>query len=130
MSKLIILEGPDAGAKFSFDSGRLLIGRGDECQIRINQGSISRHHAALTFMENCWQIEDLNSQNGVFIDGVQISRQQLTQNTRIRLGTINVVRVGGNPELRQVTVLAILHNVLDGKVVVEVNYRQRRHALV
>ncbi len=99
MSKLIILEGPDAGAKFSFDSGRLLIGRGDECQIRINQGSISRHHAALTFMGDCWQIEDLNSQNGVFIDGVQISRQQLTQSTRLRLGTINVQFEAG-PELQ------------------------------
>ncbi len=100
MSKLIILEGPDAGAKFSFDSGRLLIGRGDECQIRINQGSISRHHAALTFMGDCWQIEDLNSQNGVFIDGVQISRQRLTVSTRLRLGTINVQFEAG-PELQQ-----------------------------
>ncbi|MBR4675379.1 MAG: AAA family ATPase [Victivallales bacterium] len=105
MSKLIILEGPDAGAKFSFDSGRLLIGRGDECQIRINQGSISRHHAALTFMGDCWQIEDLNSQNGVFIDGVQISRQRLTSSTRLRLGTINVQFEAG-PELQQQAVSA------------------------
>ena len=105
MSKLIILEGPDAGAKFSFDSGRLLIGRGDECQIRINQGSISRQHAMLTFMGDCWQIEDLNSQNGVFIDGVQIGRQRLTANTRLRLGTINVQFEAG-PELQRQTASA------------------------
>ena len=99
MSKLIILEGPDAGARFSFDSGRVLIGRGEECQIRLNQGSISRQHAALTFMGDCWQIEDLNSQNGIFIDGTRIGRQRLNASTRIRLGTINVMFEAG-PEIQ------------------------------
>ncbi len=99
MSKLIVLEGPDAGARFSIDDGRILIGRGDECGIRLNQGSISRQHAALTFQGDCWLLEDLGSQNGVFVNGQQVERASLRETTPLRLGTINLQFEPG-PELK------------------------------
>lgn len=99
MSKLLVLEGPDAGAKFEFTDGRILIGRGGECQIRLNQASISRQHAALTFQGgDGWLLEDLNSQNGVFVNGTQISRQLLSATTPVRLGTVNMSFEAG-PEI-------------------------------
>ena len=89
MAKLLILEGPDAGSKFEFTSGRVLVGRGEECAIRLNQGSISRQHAVFTFLGDAWQLEDLNSQNGVMVQGELITRVELRDNAAIRFGTIN-----------------------------------------
>lgn len=91
MAKLLILEGPDAGSKFEFTSGRVLIGRGEECAIRLNQGSISRQHAVFTFLGDAWQLEDLNSQNGVMVQGEPITRVELRDNAEIRFGTINAL---------------------------------------
>ena len=88
MAKLEILEGPDAGRKYEIDAGRLIIGRGDECDIRLNQGSISRQHAALDFIDGLWYIEDLGSQNGVYIDEDRVREEPIQGETRIRFGTI------------------------------------------
>lgn len=91
MAKLTILEGPDAGAKYTFNEGTLVIGRGDECEIRLNQGSISRQHARMSFVENGWLIEDLNSNNGSFVNEQQITRTLVQVPSKIRLGSINMM---------------------------------------
>jgi len=89
MAMLHILEGPDAGSHYEFEDGRVLVGRGEECQVRLNQGSISRQHAAFSQINGVWHIEDLNSQNGVFVEDEQVSRAALRGDCAIRFGTIN-----------------------------------------
>jgi MoxR-like ATPase len=88
MAKLEILEGPDAGRKYEIEGGRLIIGRGDECDIRLNQGSISRQHAVLDYIDGSWYVEDLGSQNGVFVDGEKVERLKVDATTNIQFGTI------------------------------------------
>ena len=91
MAKLEILEGPDAGRKYQPDGGRLIIGRGSECDIRLSQTSISRQHAALDYIDGTWYVEDLGSQNGVQIGGVPVRKSEVQHQTRIQLGTITVL---------------------------------------
>ncbi|MBT3288459.1 MAG: FHA domain-containing protein [Victivallales bacterium] len=88
MAKLEILEGPDAGRKYEVEGGRLIIGRGDECDIRLNQGSISRQHAVLDYINGSWYVEDLGSQNGVFIEGEKVDRAEVPASINIQFGTI------------------------------------------
>ena len=88
MAKLEILEGPDSGRKFQVDGGRLIVGRGPECDIRLSQGSISRNHVAIELTDGSWFLEDLGSQNGTFIDGEPVKRVELAHQTKIQLGTI------------------------------------------
>lgn len=89
MATLHILEGPDAGSHYEFEDGRVLVGRGEECQVRLNQGSISRQHAAFSQINGVWHVEDLNSQNGVFVEDEQVSRAALRGDCAVRFGTIN-----------------------------------------
>lgn len=97
MAKLTILEGPDAGRKVEFDSGTVTLGRTDEADITIPHASISRRHASLTYQAGAWQLEDLGSQNGVFVNGQRIaSPVLLRQDTDFVLGNIKV-RLELNP---------------------------------
>jgi MoxR-like ATPase len=91
MAKLEILGGPDAGRKYEINGGRLIVGRGDECDVRINEGSISRHHAALECVEGVWYVEDLKSANGVFVNGAQVSRTEVAGRNTIQFGSVSTV---------------------------------------
>jgi hypothetical protein len=54
-----------------------LIGRGSKCDHIIHHRSVSREHAVITSERNGWFIEDLNSANGTWLDGHQISKHRL-----------------------------------------------------
>jgi len=47
--------------------GDLMLGRGEECEIRIDHRSVSRRHAVLRVFDGAVSIEDLGSANGTFV---------------------------------------------------------------
>ena len=55
-----------------------LIGRGSKCDQIIQHRSVSREHAVITRERNGWFIEDLNSANGTWLDGDQITKHKIT----------------------------------------------------
>lgn len=48
----------------------VVLGRGDDCQVRLKDGSVSKKHARLTRAGDAWTIEDLGSHNGTAIESV------------------------------------------------------------
>jgi MoxR-like ATPase len=73
MASITILNGPESGKTYPLIPGRrLIIGREADCDLRINQPSISRHHAVIVQSGNAWSLDDLQSQNGVFVDEEQV----------------------------------------------------------
>src|SRR4029078_10212220 len=52
---------------------RLVIGRGDDCDLRLPHESVSRRHAVLSG-DGAWRIEDLGSSNGTFVGGVPLHK--------------------------------------------------------
>ena len=52
-------------------SGMLTIGRASKCDVVVDSGSVSRHHANLS-LSNEVEIEDVGSSNGTFVDGVRV----------------------------------------------------------
>jgi transcriptional regulator with GAF, ATPase, and Fis domain len=65
-----------------------VLGRSTECAVVIQDDSVSRQHARLTF-DAGWRIEDLGSRNGTAVDGRKLGRGELA---RLTLGS--VVRLG------------------------------------
>src|SRR5688500_16708886 len=53
---------------------RLVIGRGEECDLRLPHDSVSRRHAVLSGDDGTWCIEDLGSSNGTVVDGVALRK--------------------------------------------------------
>jgi chromosome segregation ATPase len=69
-------------------SRRTRIGRAAGCELQIEAGSVSRHHALILVGAREALIEDLNSTNGVLVNGRKVSRQQLADGDAVTIGEI------------------------------------------
>jgi pSer/pThr/pTyr-binding forkhead associated (FHA) protein len=56
---------------------KLLVGRRDECDIALRFPNVSSHHCELELVDGYWQIHDLNSSNGIKVNGVRCMKNWL-----------------------------------------------------
>src|SRR6266851_4609116 len=81
-SPLQITGGLDAGTFVQQpfgSSAQLIIGRGEECDIRLDGLLISNRHASVAITTAGLQIEDLNSTNGTYVNGARITGRKIIQ---------------------------------------------------
>ena len=71
--------------KVALDGSRILIGRNEVCDLRIDGEWISRHHAVLFCKDRTTIIVDLDSKNGTLVNGKRVSRQVLINDDIIML---------------------------------------------
>ena len=88
MAILVMLRGPKVGQKVQLNSttDELSIGRDDEAGLSIDDESASRQHCRLSFMNENWFIEDLQSTNGTYVGGHPIDRVPLRDGDLIKVG--------------------------------------------
>ena len=90
-SQVVVRDGPNAGQRVplasALDGTPLLVGRGPDAAIRLDDDYVSTRHARIGLSGDTWYVEDLGSTNGTYIGS-----QRLTQATAVQLGT--QVRVG------------------------------------
>ena len=82
-----IVEGANVDEKISLDDAPLLIGRGSDAAIRLDDDYVSTRHARIAASGDQWFVEDLGSTNGTYIGS-----QRLSQPTTLQLGT--QIRIG------------------------------------
>ena len=73
------------------ESFPVLIGRGEDCDVSIDDGKASRAHARIDLQrdedgETVLVVEDLDSSNGTFVNGERVVQSALTNGDRIGLG--------------------------------------------
>jgi hypothetical protein len=78
---LMVREGNSPRRQWALQGAIVVIGRGDDCHIIIDDRQASRHHARITQTEDGYVLEDLASKNGTFLNG-----QPLTVPTVLRDG--------------------------------------------
>jgi len=86
-SHLVVVEGDNVGARAELADAPLLIGRGTDAAIRLDDDYVSTRHARVAHSGDDWFVEDLGSTNGTYVGASRI-----TQPTTIGLGV--QVRVG------------------------------------
>jgi signal transduction histidine kinase/CheY-like chemotaxis protein len=85
-ARLIVVEGPQAGQKFKID-GDVVLGRAIDSTIVLEDSEVSRSHARITRNPvGAYVLEDLNSSNGTFINGVPVQKQFLAFGDKIQVG--------------------------------------------
>jgi len=67
---------------------RTRIGRAEGCDLRLDVASVSRHHALLIIAPGALIIEDLNSTNGVYVNGRKVNRQSLSDGDMVTIGEL------------------------------------------
>jgi ABC-type multidrug transport system ATPase subunit len=65
----------------------LVIGRSDECDIKLDGLQISNRHARLVVTNTGIVVEDLNSTNGIYLNGKRIGRQNIGVDDSIQIGS-------------------------------------------
>ncbi|MFT4082847.1 MAG: FHA domain-containing protein [Nocardioides sp.] len=86
-TQLVVVSGSNAGTGVPLSAAPILIGRGGDAQIVLDDDYVSTRHARVAVSGDQWFVEDLGSTNGTYIGSVRI-----TQPTAISLGT--QVRIG------------------------------------
>jgi pSer/pThr/pTyr-binding forkhead associated (FHA) protein len=77
-----------------------LLGRGTDCDLRLVDPGVSRHHAELRVENDQVVLVDLGSTNGTFVNGQPVRRVALSDGTHISLGRTTLVfrQDGPGPE--------------------------------
>jgi hypothetical protein len=81
---VLVVDGP--GTRHVLSSGRNVIGRGTEADIRLPDTGVSRKHVDVVLDGGTATAEDLGSTNGTLVNGRRITRQPLSDGDVIRIG--------------------------------------------
>jgi two-component system cell cycle response regulator len=85
---LTVLRGSNTGAYFALNPQATLIGRSETAHITLVDEGASRNHARILCKDGVYEIEDLGSTNGTFINGERIGeRTVLAEGARVQIGT-------------------------------------------
>jgi len=69
---LVMKEGTEVGRKWTISGERLLIGRGEDCDLVLAERPVSRYHAEIRREGNRYLLIDLDSKNGTCLNGQEI----------------------------------------------------------
>ncbi|MGA2280451.1 MAG: FHA domain-containing protein [Verrucomicrobiota bacterium] len=90
MAKLVILTQGLNGRAHELNVDRTTIGRVEDNLFQIAEPSVSSHHCEVLLRGSDVVIKDLNSTNGTFINGEQITESVLKPGQTLRLGQIEL----------------------------------------
>jgi two-component system cell cycle response regulator len=91
--------GPGMGTRYALSDSPMVLGRGNDCDIRINDHSVSRRHARIQPGADGYYAVDLQSTNGTFVNDVPASICKLKDGDYLRVGNcIYRFLAGGNVE--------------------------------
>ena len=88
--ELLIIKGPNEGQAFLLKGDEVIIGRDPDCELTLDDVTLSRKHAKIALHFNDLAIEDLGSANGVFVNGVQEKKSVLRVEDRLTLGKVEM----------------------------------------
>ncbi|MCB9850264.1 MAG: FHA domain-containing protein [Phycisphaerales bacterium] len=103
-AKLIMFRANGDRRDLPLNGDRTLIGRQNDCDIRIPLTEVSRHHTELTIQDDTVQIKDLNSSNGTFVNNKRVKVGKLAPGDHVIVGpVVFTLQVNGEPtEIRPV----------------------------
>ncbi|MDH5672276.1 MAG: FHA domain-containing protein [Myxococcales bacterium] len=92
-ARLVLLDGPRVGQSLELERPplRLVLGRGEHCQLQIDDPDVSREHAELLRDLDGVSIRDLSSKNGIFLGDERIEQRRLHDGDEIRLGSTRLL---------------------------------------
>lgn len=91
MPKLLLMKDKEAVSSFDLAEGNLVIGRGADCDIQLDDESISRRHIQVFTLMGDAFLEDLGSRNGTYVNGKLSQKCALSDGDVIQIGQQELV---------------------------------------
>lgn len=102
MLKFEVIDGNKNKTIFEFPAGKVVLGKGDHCDVILTDSHVSRNHAEILVDSNSAKLSDLNSTNGTWVNGERLlSELLLSEGDILRFGEITV-RIGNVPKIASV----------------------------
>ena len=98
MAKLVVLSEGMTGQSYELKVDKTTVGRVDDNTFQIAQPSVSSHHCEVLLRGNDVVVKDLNSTNGTFINGQQVTGEAVLKPGQVlRLGEVEIRLESGAP---------------------------------
>lgn len=86
-SHVIVVEGQNTGARAELGTEPVLIGRGTDAAIRLDDDYVSTRHARFSLSDDTWYVEDLGSTNGTYLGPTRLTEPvAVTAGMQVRVG--------------------------------------------
>ena len=92
---LIVKRGPNAGSKFFLDTDTTQIGRHPDSAIFLDDITVSRRHAEVRRSGDGFELVDVGSLNGTYINRERVEKADLRTGDEIQVGKFKLVFLGG-----------------------------------
>ena len=97
MARLLLINEGRTISERPLYSGRLIIGRASDADLRVDSRMISRHHCQIVTNDRLCTIEDLNSTNGIFIKDKRLRYHNLNDGDVVSIGTHQLMYIDERP---------------------------------
>jgi len=91
---LTVLSGPNANTRCDVTAPTVRIGSAENCDLRLSDDTVSRHHCEVTVRDGRYVLRDLASTNGTTVDGVWVMEALLVPGARIGIGETEILFEG------------------------------------
>jgi len=71
-ARLVCLTGPQTGKEYDLDGDMVSVGRAADAGVRLDDQFASRQHAEIRRIDDAYQVRDLQSKNGVLVEGQRL----------------------------------------------------------
>lgn len=83
---------PEEGCRvYELVEEEVLVGRSSECGIQLLVENVSRKHARFFFKNDEYHVEDLDSTNGTFVNGIRVVKCALRNNDHVEIGGVKIL---------------------------------------
>ncbi len=123
--------GPNMGNRYSLGDRPVMLGRESDCDIVINDESVSRRHASITPGPEGYVIADLRSTNGTFINDHPVSQCLLKDGDYVHIGGVMYrflastnIEAAYHEEIYRLTIMDALTEIHNKRYFLEFMARQ------
>src|SRR5699024_5167595 len=88
---LIVLSGPNTGARFLLDDAEVPTGRGPDRDIFLDDVTVSRKHAVFSRDGHGFAVRDVGSLNGTYVNKERIDQATLRTGDEVQIGKFRLV---------------------------------------
>jgi pSer/pThr/pTyr-binding forkhead associated (FHA) protein len=92
---LVVLRGPNAGARFLLDADEVSTGRHPNSDIFLDDVTVSRKHAAFRRKGDAFLVRDVGSLNGTYVNRERIDEVALKTRDEVQIGKFRLVFYAG-----------------------------------